>query len=415
MKILKIVVFVGLMVITSWQSSQKIVNAQEQETDERPLLMAHYMPWYQTPDVSGYWGWHWTMDHFDPSNLDENGQPDIASQYMPLTGPYDSQDEAILEYQVLLMKLSGIDGVIVDWYGTEEGFRDYAVLNESTVKLFEFIQRAGLRFIICYEDQTVRHMVAEGYLESSERLARGHEDMQFVQDNWFGDDAYVKYNDQPLLFVFGPQYFRTSTDWDTLFEGLESTPALVTLDQYLSFAALTGYPWPPMTMAGGITMAPAVLDSYLELFYRNAQRRDYIVGSAFPAFHDIYEEAGVRSSYGFIDPQGGETLRHTLDLALANNAQLIQLVTWNDYGEGTIIEPTEEFGYQYLEIVQETRRSLSESDFAFTAEDLRLPMQLFNLRREYAGDAEVNARLDQVFEAIVEGDLTQAVEIIGEF
>ena len=71
------------------------------------------------------------MDHFQPSLQDENGRPDIASYTMPLTGPYDSSDDAVLEYQILLMKLSGIDGVIVDWYGMED-FWDYAVLNEST-------------------------------------------------------------------------------------------------------------------------------------------------------------------------------------------------------------------------------------------------------------------------------------------
>jgi len=41
----------------------------------------------------------------------------LASHFIPLTGPYDSSDEAVLDYQVQLMKLSGIDGVIVDWYG----------------------------------------------------------------------------------------------------------------------------------------------------------------------------------------------------------------------------------------------------------------------------------------------------------
>ena len=30
----------------------------------------------------------------------------------------------------------------------------------------------------------------------------------------------------------------------------------------------------------------------------------------------------------------------------------VQISTWNDYGEGTIIEPTKEFKYQYLEILQ---------------------------------------------------------------
>ena len=59
------------------------------ERSQRPLLMAHYMPWYQTPDVTGYWGWHWTMNHFNPAQTDENGRPQIASHTMPLTGPYD--------------------------------------------------------------------------------------------------------------------------------------------------------------------------------------------------------------------------------------------------------------------------------------------------------------------------------------
>ena len=33
--------------------SSEITVAQD---SERPLLLAHYMPWYQTPDVSGCWG-----------------------------------------------------------------------------------------------------------------------------------------------------------------------------------------------------------------------------------------------------------------------------------------------------------------------------------------------------------------------
>lgn len=76
----------------------------------RPLLLAHYMPWYQTPSVSGMWGWHWTMNHFNPNQQDSEGQAQIASHYYPHTGPYDSRDDAILEYQLALMKLSGIDG-----------------------------------------------------------------------------------------------------------------------------------------------------------------------------------------------------------------------------------------------------------------------------------------------------------------
>lgn len=381
----------------------------------RPLFIAHYMPWYQTPDVSGYWGWHWTMDHFDPSQLDENGRPNIASHYTPLTGPYDSKDEAVLEYQVLLMKLSGIDGVVVDWYGIEP-FWDYGAIHDATIALFAMVKKAGLKFALAYEDATVKNMVNENHIKSEDALAHGQEVIQYVDEHWFTDEIYLRHADQPLLFVFGPQYFRQPTEWETMFSGLSTSPALITLDGHMDWAALAGYPWPPMHMAGGATLAPAALQSYLEMFYRNAHRKDFIVGGAFPAFHDIYKQAGVRSSYGFLDPADGETLRNTIDLALENDANIVQLITWNDYGEGTIIEPTVETGYQYLEIVQESSRSLrdggDEGDFVFTPDDLRLPLRLYNLRKAYANDADIQAQLDNAFVALIAGDLATAVSIM---
>jgi hypothetical protein len=369
------------------------------------------MPWYQTPAVSGYWGWHWTMDHFDPSTKNENGQPEIASHYMPLTGPYDSCDDSLLEYQVLLMKLSGIDGVIVDWYGMED-FRDYAVLNESTGKLFEHVKKAGMLFAICYEDQSIKHMVNDNHITREEAHAHGQAVMRYMQEHWFGDSAYLKAADQPVLLTFGPQYFMSSKDWERLFSELEPRPALVTLDKHMVYGALSSFPWPPMS---GISLNQEVIDAYLTQFYRKAQRWDYVVGGAFPGFHDIYQEAGIRSSYGYLDAQQGEMFRFTLQMALDQNADAIQLITWNDYGEGTIIEPTEEFGYQYLEIVQDARRGMDDSGFVFTSEDLRLPLQLFSLRKAHTGDLDVNARLDAAVEAMLAGDRDTAVSIITDY
>ena len=51
--------------------------------------MVHYMPWYASKPFSGNWGWHWTMDHFNPDNIGANGKQQIASHYQPLTDAYD--------------------------------------------------------------------------------------------------------------------------------------------------------------------------------------------------------------------------------------------------------------------------------------------------------------------------------------
>ena len=94
----------------------------------------------------------------------------------------------------------------------------------------------------------------------------------------------------------------------------------------------------------------------------------------FPQFHDIYQQAGVHKSYGYLDPQGGKTFDQTLEMALQSNSELIQIATWNDYGEGTMIEPTKEFAYRYLERLQ--RLFLSDKTFSYGPNDLRSPVNL---------------------------------------
>src|SRR5215471_6209357 len=94
-------------------------------------VMVYYMPWFTAKPYSQTWGWHWTMDHFNPEEVNAVGERQIASWYYPLIGPYDSSDPAVLEYHVLLMKLAGIDGAIVDWYGSAD-FLDYGANNKAT-------------------------------------------------------------------------------------------------------------------------------------------------------------------------------------------------------------------------------------------------------------------------------------------
>ena len=59
-----------------------------------------------------------------------------------------------------------------------------------------------------------------------------------------------------------------------------------------------------------------------------------------------------------------DTLRESLDRALANKSALVQIVTWNDFGEGTTIEPTKEYGFRDLNLIREMclRKSGAEAN-----------------------------------------------------
>jgi hypothetical protein len=355
------------------------------------------------------------MNHFSPRKLDANGKRSIASHYYPLTGPYDSGDKDLLEYQVMLMKLSGVDGVIVDWYG-KESFWDYGKINSSTHKLFKQIKKAGLVFAITYEDRTIHNMLENGHPNVKDAHTHGKEVMLYLQENWFTDDAYLKFSGRPVLFVFGnPPYFSLNSDWEELFSVLDVPPALVTQDGLVVSMAESSYPWPPMHLSRGQELPRNELENYLNSFYEEASNWDYVIASAFPGFHDIYEEAGVGSSYGYLDAKHGETFEFTLQNALENDPDLIQIVTWNDYGEGTNIEPTMEYEYQYLEMIQQFKVEHIDKEFPYSPADLRIPLQIFNLRKQYEGDAQVNVQLDNAVVAILAGRLDIAQEIIDAY
>jgi hypothetical protein len=375
---------------------------------QKPLLV-HYMPWYVAKPYSGSWGWHWTMNHFNPDTI-SSGRRQIASWYYPLIGPYDSMDPAVLEYHVLLMKLSGIDGVAVDWYGMDN-FNDYAVNNQRTLALLDYAGKAGLKFSLCYEDQTIQQEINGGYITAAAALSHAQQTLLYVQTNYFKDPSYLRSSNAPVFLNFGPQYFKNSSDWVSIFSVLNTTnrPAFFTEDNRLA-AGVGAFDWPPMWMSGGGTNAltPAQLQTYLDSFEQKAASWPAFIGSAFPRFHDIYSQAGVGASYGYLDDANGTTLTNTLRRALTNNSAFVHLVTWNDFGEGTVIEPTLDYGYRDLGMVQNFRRQYLEPDFSYTTNDLTTAYRFYNLRRQFQTNAAISAELNRIFTNIVRGRITVA-------
>ena len=375
-------------------------------------LMVYYMPWYSAKPYSGGWGWHWTMDHFNPDSVNASGERQIASWYYPLIGPYDSSDPAVLEYHVLLMKLAGIDGVMVDWYGSAD-FLDYGLNNQATVRLFQFTRRAGLKFSICYEDQTIQHMVDDNYFPAAGAILHAQQEMLYLQTNFFSDASYLRLRGQPVLLNFGPQHFLANSNWEDIFSVLAATnqPAFFTEDNRLS-AGMGAFSWPPMWMSqapgtGGV-LSGAALKGYLADFDQKAGAWPAFISSAFPRFHDIYQRSGVRNYWGYLGDRHGETLRETLNRGLTNSSAIVQIVTWNDFGEGSMVEPTQEYGYRDLGIVQDFRRQYLEQDFPRDTNDLAMALRFYHLRRQSLTNTVVSAELDRIYTNIIAGKLEAA-------
>lgn len=384
-------------------------------------VMVHYMPWFQSPYSLGAnsWGYHWKMGSvINPNTVDGTGKRQIASWYYPLIGPYDSIDPAVLEYHVLLMKLSGIDGVIVDWYG-QDNYYDYLINNQRTLALFNYTRKAGLAFSLCYEDSTIQSEINGGTMNgvsvnAGNAIAHAQQTILYAETNFFTDPSFLRLNNAPVFLNFGPQYFHNSSDWTSIFSALNATnqPAFFTEDGRLSPAGKGAFDWPPMSLSSGnpLTLSSNQLQNYLIGFEQKAGNQSWpgFVSSAFPRFHDYYAQAGAGSTYGYLDDANGATFTSTLLRAMTNNAAVIQVVTWNDFGEGTVVEPTQEFGYRDLGVIQDFRRQYLDSSFPYHTNDLAMALRFYNLRKEYLNNAAITSELNRIFTNAVSGKVSTA-------
>lgn len=81
------------------------------------------------------------------------------------------------------MKYSGIDGILVDWYGIQDKW-DYPANKRNTEALVKAVEHAGLEFAIVYEDQTLKDLSKQG------QLTQAKQDLKYLENSFFSKDCY---------------------------------------------------------------------------------------------------------------------------------------------------------------------------------------------------------------------------------
>lgn len=359
------------------------------KTNPMPVLM-HYMPWFETPATNnGAWGLHWTMGNRNPNVIvnSATGQRQIASAYYPLIGPYASSDPAVMEYHLLLMKYCGVDGLLIDFYGN--GGNDLPLLLRNTNAIVPKIGAMGLTFGVVFEDQ----------FAATRAAARAN--MGYVGANYVPLPSYLKLNSKPLIGVFGPQRYLTGADWTAILDTLPTDPTFLTL-WYASAQVGTN-------ADGEFSWVYSDSTAGLRNFYLNrANGLGTAIGSAWPGFEPFYTQGGWGGPTWTIKPRNGQTLAQTLALAslYANRMDALQLVTWNDFGEGTMMEPTVETGFSYLAQLQ------SYTGVPYTTAELELIHRLYLLRKRLAGNGGAQQALDRAATDFSRVDVPGARRII---
>ncbi|MEO8712947.1 MAG: glycoside hydrolase family 71/99-like protein [Parafilimonas sp.] len=357
-----------------------------------------YQPWFENKSTSpdGKWGSHWTMTNQNPDIILSNGNRQIASWFYPLIGPYASSDPDVIDYHTLLMKYAGIDGVIVDWYGTHSVY-DYPLNKRNTDSLFNHIPSVGLQFAVCYEDATLKYVKSIAGIDT---IPAAQQDFTYLQSNYFGSNNYIKINNQPLVLCFGPQVMKAADQWQRTFSVLSNKPRLLSLWYQGDVTGSEG--------SGEFSWVYSDYVTGLQNYYQfRAPSLATAFGCAYPGFKDFYAQGGWGNTLFTLDHNGTSTLQSTLDLAKTSNLANIQLITWNDFGEGTMIEPTAEFDYSFLETIQKY------TGVTYTKTELQLIYNWYILRKKYKTNKTIEGNLLQAYYYLVSLQVDKATAIIS--
>ena len=372
------------------------VDTIKQVTKTNPMkIYMHYMPWFNSKEFSGYWGTHWRMSNKNPETILPNSQREIASHYYPLIGPYDSSDPDLVDYHALLMKYIGVDGILIDWYGSYNVL-DYGANLKNSNAIIEGMKKVGLGFGIVYEDATAGEVSRRKGITT---VAAAQEDMKYMQQNYFTSDRYLQLADKPLVLTFGPRTIKTPDEWSQVLNVLNPKPSFLPLWDHtyrVGNENATGeFSW--------VDFNSSLED--LDHFYSTTSPETHI-GSAYAGYNDFYVQGGWGTSNGFVEHGHGEILDLALQKAQSHNLNYLQLVTWNDFGEGTMLEPTVEYQYQFLERLQQF------TGVSYDKSDLEVIYTYYLKRKQYKGNADVELVLDNVFKALNDLDIATAKDLI---
>jgi hypothetical protein len=302
---------------------------------EKLLLAFHYV-WYGSPwGPAGAWR-HWTGGHEPRYNPDLvfGGRRMLDAPHYPLDGAYDSLDPVVIRRQLHELRLAGVNGSIVSWWGVG----DYS--DRVLDALVEPAADANYRVTVYYETP----MVERGKGEQSE-AALIADDMRSILDRHAAAPAWLTTGSRPVIVIYRVDLYPL-TVWREARERLRAAG----FDPYwlgdaFDLAALE-------VMDGLHTYNPLrrlVTGEDLAGLYRQTTEAARAAGKNFaPTVIPGFDDRKIRTPGTLLSREDGGCYNRTWRAALACRPDWVLLTSWNEWHEGSEIEPSLEYGSEYL-------------------------------------------------------------------
>lgn len=265
-------------------------------------VWAHYMPWFGE-------SWHINVGYISSDPVQATAEAnDIASR--------------------------GFNGLVVDWYGAN------AAENNGTLAILNAINARtdGFQFMIMEDAGALKQCANTSGCNVQTQLIN---DITYIYNTYASSSHYYKINGRFVVPNFDVDSRYPSIDWSVVRASVPGNPLFVFRNAggFTKSYSDGGYAW--VDPINGTSTDPADL-KYYTYFYpvglQNPAKLDF--GSAYKGFNDNLASWG---SNRVLPQQCGQTWLQTFGMAnkyFNSTTQLpdLQVVTWNDYEEGTEFE-----------------------------------------------------------------------------
>lgn len=285
-----------------------------QAASERPV-MAFYYPWYEPSD--------WTYSRMSD---------------LP-TPTYSGGDDATLRRHIQQADDAGINTLICAWFGPNEDR-----INKRCRRLMDLVEESGrpIKVAIMPEQSAWASLQSVGALTQA---------LQVLQRDFMNRPSYFHFQGKPVVFWFSPNTLGGVATWQQLrsqtdpnhgqfwFGGTDQFNYLDVYDALYYF----DISW---ERAPGAAMASYA--GRLQQYNSSHGASRPFIATAEPGYNDLKVRNGHQRSR-----ENGDYYRGTWQTAIDRNADAVVLTSFNEFLEGTYIEPSEQYGDLYLRLTKE--------------------------------------------------------------
>ena len=330
-----------------------------------PAVLAHYLPWYTTGASATETASERTRRGWCDASL-QNAECATDRQYAgapPFIGEYDQRDNATLVYHALLASAVGIDSLVVNLNPVSTLQREICRSMITVLGMLRSRHGAdnfGLRLALSYDNSQAT---------TPEAAAADFAVVSALVQEATAAGVYFTNSSAPVVFLWS----EAPVAYAALRAALPNS-TLVLARNANNFGPSDGnFAWLlPINGANASLLASMSPDMAMGMQYLRdvewgmansqgslaaAERNLLLVGSAYPGFDDTHVpvswNGGVSRRLAYNTSSGGATYDATWQHALsyvpmryggsvAASMPWVQIVTWNDFPEGTAIEPRQQ-------------------------------------------------------------------------